>query len=191
MTPEEFALARAKLRESDAELARLLVVSEDVVRAWSAGGRRIPRRQARLIEWYAIAAERQAALERAGIEECGWLKSLDSQPPPEGDEEMESHLKTLQDHVATCPTCGARERFLRERFPPMPELPQPLALRPLIAWADVVERFPRVVRTPLLILPFLLVFGGFGVAVALADGTLKLVLALVFIVALFAIRFMR
>jgi hypothetical protein len=191
MTPEEFALARAKLRESDVELARLLAVGEDAIRAWYAGNRKIPRRQARLIEWYAIAADRQAALERAGIEECGWIKSFDSQPPPDGDKEMESHLKRLQDHVATCPTCVARERFLSDRFPPMPEFPQPLILRPLIAWADVVERVPRLVRTPLLILPFVLVFGGLGVAVALADGTLKLVLALLFVVALLAIRFMR
>jgi hypothetical protein len=63
------------------------------------------------------AADRQAALEASGLPECHWLEAWDASctRPSRGE------FSALVKHVRTCGVCHARDRYIAERFPPMPE----------------------------------------------------------------------
>jgi hypothetical protein len=52
----------------------------------------------------------------------------------------------LQQHLSSCAACQARERFIQERFPNMPEAPMPLWLRVLGQIAQRVDALPSWLR---------------------------------------------
>jgi len=143
MTPEEFAIARGKLGWSDEKLAAELQVAPKVVRAWADGTLHIPKHDAQTIAWEAAAAERHAALEASGIPECGWVKAWEAEPLPKRAEAVEAHFKRLQAHADHCALCQERERFIRERFPEMPEFPKTPLMSGFAAWERFLQRFPE------------------------------------------------
>ena len=128
------------------------------------------------IEWFSAVEDRAAALKNPGIEECAWAEVADAKPLPEDADELEASAKQFEDHAAHCPTCQARERSIRERFPPMPALPHSSLGRAFLAWSDVADRFPKWARTPIGVLPFFVIPAAIGVGVALTHGALKVVL---------------
>jgi transcriptional regulator with XRE-family HTH domain len=142
MTPEEFALARQKIGLSDERLAAELGVNPKTVRAWINGSVRIPKHDAQMIAWRAALEERQKALEEARIPYCDWVKDWEAKPIPPRTEDMEAHFKTLDAHTAQCPTCQERERFVRERFGAMPEMPVSGLASTFLAWQRFLDRFP-------------------------------------------------
>ncbi len=142
MTSEEFAIARGQLGWSDEQLAAELQVSPKVVRAWTDGTMRIPRRDAHWIEWHAAIAARQAALQATGLRECEWVKAWEAEPLPKREADLEPHFKRLDSHAEHCALCQEREQFLRARFPPMPEPPQSSLVAAFGAWQRFLSRFP-------------------------------------------------
>ena len=143
MTPEEFAIARGKLGWSDEKLAAELGVSPKAVRGWADGSLRIPKHEAQSVAWHAALVERQAALQAAGIPECDWVKAWEAEPLPKRTEDLEPHFKRVETHADQCPICQERERFLRERFPPMPELPVTGLPGVMLGWQRWLSRFPE------------------------------------------------
>jgi len=143
MTPEEFAIARRKLGWNDDKLAAELSVSPKAVRAWTEGTLRVPKADAKRIAWLAALTERDAALEAAGLPQCEWVKSWDAEDLPKKDKDLEAHFKRLDDHADQCPTCQARERFVKERFGPLPEMPASGLVTVFQWWNRFLQRFPE------------------------------------------------
>ena len=158
MTPEEFAIARGKLGWSDEKLAAELQVAPKVVRAWADGTLQIPKHDAQTIAWEAAAAERHAALEASGIHECGWVKAWEAEPLPKRAEAIQAHFKRLKDHADHCALCQERERFIRERFPEMPEFPKTPLMSGFAVWDRFLQGFPEWTHP---------VFNGAGIITAL------------------------
>ncbi|HJU66700.1 MAG TPA: hypothetical protein VJ650_00530 [Gemmatimonadaceae bacterium] len=142
MTAEEFTAAKRTLGETDDQLAATLGVTPHVVRGWAEGKARIPARQAKYLTFLVAAKERQVALQESGLPECDWFRAHEDTPVPENTDELIKHAEALERHHEQCPTCQAREKYLGERFGPMPSLPTPGWVR-LFEW---VERLPPVAR---------------------------------------------
>jgi hypothetical protein len=142
MTPEEFREARQVLRETDDELASTFGVTPDVIRAWSRGTVRIPRRDAQYITFRVAAAERSDALKESGLPECEWMLTNDVPFETGTAEELVREAETLERHFQACPACQAREKYVTERFGPMPSPPSAGFLR-LFEW---VEHVPPIAR---------------------------------------------
>jgi hypothetical protein len=142
MTPEEFAIARQKLGWTDGQLAAELNVSEKIVHRWADGGLKIPKSDAQRIEWEAALAEREAALQAAGLGECDWMKSWEAKALPAREKDLDAHFKQVDDHAEHCSTCQAREQFLKERFSPMPAMPTSGLVSAFQRWHRFLQRFP-------------------------------------------------
>jgi hypothetical protein len=142
VTPAEFNAARAVLGLSDDHLAADTGVTPDIVRAWSSGAARIPPKYAQHLTWLVAAHERQAALATSGLPECEWLRSRQDLPSGASREAMMKDADAVMKHLEVCPVCLARQRYIEERFGPMPGLPRP-------GWLVVfewVERIPSSLR---------------------------------------------
>ena len=133
---------RRRLQQSDQELADLLGVSSDVVRAWTEGRREVPRRYAQQIEWLAVGAEREAALRDSGLPRCGWMEAHLAKPLAEDQDAVLKHVEAANDHAESCEVCTARERFVEDRFGPMPPMPQSGWMR-IFAWMERVPSWAR------------------------------------------------
>jgi hypothetical protein len=146
MTSSEFRRARAILGLSDDSLAAELAVTPAVIRAWDAGATAIPKRYGQHLTWLAARAERDAALSVSGLPVCAWMTSRPQPRPDAKSAEIAAELSLLADHARACPVCLARDRYVAERFGPMPEPPAPAWTR-VAAW---VAQLPPWARPPVL-----------------------------------------
>jgi hypothetical protein len=138
----ELRQARTSLRQSEEELAANLGVAPDLVRTWGTSRTAVPRRYAQQIEWLAAVAEREEALRASGLPECAWMQTYEGEPLPDDPDPLLKHIETGNRHVETCEVCVARDRFVVERFGPMPPMPQPGWMR-LFAWFERVPSWAR------------------------------------------------
>jgi hypothetical protein len=146
MTAEQFRAARELLGITDDELAADLRVTPAIVGAWADGTLGIPKRQAQDLAWRAALAERQQALRTSGLAECPWQLAREAAPVPENSNALLRELEATDKHIAECPICTARDRYIEEHFGPMPAPPE-------TAWSRVfarVERVPAWARPALL-----------------------------------------
>jgi transcriptional regulator with XRE-family HTH domain len=146
MTPVELVRAREALGLSRAQLAIELELSEETIEHWESGAGNVPRVYARQIAWLAAISERQQALAASGLPTCEWVTRWEAEPEPEKQEARLARFEALEQHGASCATCEARERYVTERFPPMPEPPLSPGLRVLRAIALGVARLPAWAR---------------------------------------------
>lgn len=142
MTAQEFSVAKQTLGETDDELAATLGVTPHIIRAWAHGITRIPSRHAKHITFLLAAKERELALTSSGLPQCEWLRTHDLRSETDSAEELMRQAETLDRHFQSCPTCQAREKYVSERFGPMPSPPTSGLLR-LFEW---VERVPPIAR---------------------------------------------
>lgn len=149
MSPTELSQARARLGKSEADLAEQLDVDVEIVQGWERGERPIPRLAVRRIRWLVAGAERDEALEASGLAACDWVADWGSAPLPEdGADATLKHFELLHEHVESCPTCQARQRFIAERFGPLPRYPAGGAVG-LTYWVfDRIESIPGWLRAP-------------------------------------------
>jgi hypothetical protein len=138
----ELRQARTTLGQSEEELAANLGVAPDLVRTWGTGRTAVPRRYAQEIEWLVAVAEREDALRTSGLPECGWMEAHVQKPLPDDPDQIPAHLETGNRHAETCDVCVARDRFVAERFGPMPPMPQPGWMR-VVAWFERVPSWAR------------------------------------------------
>jgi hypothetical protein len=136
MTTTEFNAAREILGHTDDQLAAELGVTPAIIQAWSAGNLNVPARhleQIRWLAWDAARPERELALHASGLPECAWLRDATAKPLPTKSDAAHAHFDAIEQHVSTCDVCTARERFVAERFGPMPPIPQPSWIR-IFTW---------------------------------------------------------
>jgi hypothetical protein len=146
MTAEQFRAARELLGITNDELAADLRVTPAIVGAWADGTLGIPKRQAQDLAWRAALAERQQALRTSGLAECPWQLAREAAPVPENSNALLRELEATDKHIAECPICTARDRYIEEHFGPMPAPPETV-------WSRVfarVERVPAWARPALL-----------------------------------------
>ena len=142
MNRADFQATRERLQQSDEELSELLGVSPDTVLAWTEGRKEVPRRYVQQLEWLAVSAEREDALRNSGLPECDWMRAHSAKPLADDQDAVLQHLEAANDHADVCQVCTAREKFVEERFGPMPPMPQSGWMR-VFAW---VERMPVWMR---------------------------------------------
>lgn len=123
MQASEFRSLRAKLSDSDEELAESLGEPVQRLRSWLNGAATVPRRPARVLSWLVAVKERQVALAASGIDECAWINRWDSVEAPTDIDEMTKHHEAAAAHILGCATCQARERYVKERLPDLPPFP--------------------------------------------------------------------
>jgi len=76
------------------------------------------------------------------LPECAWFRAHENPPDTEKTEDFIKYAEALERHFRHCPTCQAREKYVSERFGPMPSPPSVGLLR-LFEW---VERLPPTAR---------------------------------------------
>jgi transcriptional regulator with XRE-family HTH domain len=146
MTASEAAAARRSAGLTLEDLADELGVTPGIVRAWEAGAVAVPRRHAQHLAHRAAVAEREAALAASGLAECGRVAELLSAAEVSPLDETPACYEAVEAHARACPLCQARERFVAERFGPLPEPPTPAWLRPF----EWLERAPAWARPAIL-----------------------------------------
>jgi len=146
MTPTEVSAARERLGLTPERLAAEFAVTEKEVRGWEAGVVRIPRRYAERLAWQAAVAERDAALAASGLPECGWVTEWQSRPTPERVNDRTAHFRAVVAHAESCPVCLAREAYVTEHLPSMPDPTLPLSMK-FFAWVSrILDRVPSRFR---------------------------------------------
>jgi hypothetical protein len=151
MTSAELVAARQRLGLTPDQLAAELGIPPHAYRACEAGRAALPRRQAQVVAYRVAAVERDAALTASGLPECAWIAAWDRRAPA-ADARLEAtvrHLEEARAHAAACPTCQAREQFVRERFPDMPAPPVPGWMRAAGVVGDWVRARPAWARPAL------------------------------------------
>jgi hypothetical protein len=82
------------------------------------------------------AAAREAALDASGLPQCRWVEAWDAAHTNLRRDEFCALVK----HMRSCAVCRARDRYIAERFPP---IPQPHFVRILGAFLIVLARLVR------------------------------------------------
>ena len=134
VSPDELASARTRLGVTSDQLAAELGVTPHVYEAWERGSLRVPQRYLRVLAFRLALADREAALDASGLPDCEWMREWRDGPLKGGS--FAKHIEAGRRHAAQCPTCQARERFVRENLPPLPEPPMP-------GWLTLVRRGGR------------------------------------------------
>jgi hypothetical protein len=123
MTASEIVAARVELGYSVAECAESLEVPEEKIAEWEAGQTRIPRFNARMLEWHVAMKRRERAIE-AAVPKCAWVADRINRPDPGDDAEFQRELDEWDAHAASCPVCQARDKWADTHLGPAPPLPE-------------------------------------------------------------------
>jgi hypothetical protein len=142
----EFTGARERLSLTGPTLAVELGLTPHVIAAFEDGSVAVPKNIAQELQWRVAILERREALEASGLPDCAWVLKWEEAPMPSRSSEMVKHLDAFTVHTTACPTCLARERFVEERFGPLPERPMPGWQGIIVAITNRVERLPRLLQ---------------------------------------------
>jgi hypothetical protein len=99
-------------------------VTPAVVQAWESGSLAVPDRVSNELAWRTAASERTEALRQSGLPECSVLSELNAKIAGRGTGATLKELGEIVKHTASCPVCQARDKYLTDRFPPLPPRPQ-------------------------------------------------------------------
>jgi transcriptional regulator with XRE-family HTH domain len=143
MNPNEAIAARKTLGLTHSSLAADLGLTPSVIAAWEAGSVGVPKRFEEQLRYQAALAERRAALVVSGLPECEWYKAWENEDVPEKVKAQMKYLERGVSHSASCSVCLARDKFIAERFGPMPPAPKSTSTR-VFGWvSDRAEKLPR------------------------------------------------
>ena len=143
MDAAELCRARDLLGYDDAKLAADLGLPPNVVTAWSSGHDKVPRHIARDLRWRAAVITQEKLVADSGLPACEWLEAFEAQPVPEKLDARVKRLEKLNEHSRACPTCLAREAWVRAHCPPLPERPLPLWVKGVGLLVSLAERLPK------------------------------------------------
>jgi DNA-binding XRE family transcriptional regulator len=144
MSPDELASARARLGASSDQLAAELGITPHVYEAWERGRLRMPARYDRILRFRLALADREAALVASGLPDCAWMREWRDGELQGGS--FAKHLEAGRRHASQCAVCQARERFVRETLPPLPDPPVPewlTLVRRTLQWLSARPRWSR------------------------------------------------
>ncbi len=137
--------ARQRLGLTADRMAAELGIPPHAYHACEVGRATLPRRGAEHLAFRLAAVERADALRDSGLPTCSWLEEWDARTPVERSA-LTAHLQRGEAHAQACDLCRARERFVRDRFPAMPEYPRPAWMRVLGAVHARVGSLPAWLR---------------------------------------------
>lgn len=105
-----------------------------------------PRPRENQARWLAAmdqraAAEREA-LRASRLPECEWMAREAEALPPTAPSALLDRVQRMNAHADSCGVCGARARYLHERFGPIPDVPRS-ALSRLVAPIERLAPVPR------------------------------------------------
>lgn len=162
MTPNEAIAARKALGLTQSSLAADLGLTPSIIAAWEAGSVDVPKRFEDQLRYRAAGAERLAALAVSGLPECEWDKAWEKgkEAVPDKIEAQVKYVERGVSHRASCTVCQARDKFILDRFGPMPHAPMSTSMR-LFGWvSDRTEKLPRWAQPAVWVG---LAFGGYSV----------------------------
>lgn len=145
MTGEELAARRKAAGLTEQDLAGLLRRHVDEVRDLEASSRSLPRGLVRELDWHLAHAERDRALEQAGLPECPWVKERTRNLDYARVADVERAMNEVEAHVPACERCREREAFVAN-LPPLPPPPLSATMRSLAWLADRIGRLPERAR---------------------------------------------
>ena len=151
MNASELAAARHRLGLTPDQLAAELGVPPHAYRACEAGRATLPRRETRMLAHLLATADRDEALAASGLPECAWIDAWHRRAPA-ADAPPDARLRYFEEvgaHASSCPVCQARVRFVRERFPDLPEPPLPTGMRLMARARDWLAERPAWLRPSL------------------------------------------
>jgi len=142
MDVAELCRARDTLGYSDQVLAADLGLPPNVVTAWTSGRATVPKHIVRDLRWRVALIEQEKMITESGLAACEWVTAFEAQPTPEKLKEQAKRLEELTAHVKACPTCLAREAWVAEHCPPLPERQLPLWIKAVGQLVKFAERLP-------------------------------------------------
>ena len=148
MTSLELAEARRRLDLTPTDLAATYGLSPEAVLAMEQGRAPVPKRMARDLTWQVALLERSAILAGSGLPECAEATRFAKQAEGQEGDELLRALEALNAHAEDCTVCRAREEYLEEQAPPLPEPPLPFWIRAIGRVTEAVGRLPRGIRPP-------------------------------------------
>ncbi|HEY2375781.1 MAG TPA: hypothetical protein VGH98_07360 [Gemmatimonadaceae bacterium] len=109
---------------------------------------KLPKYQAQVVAFRLACAERDEAFAKSGLPTCRWTEQWEREAPA-SDASLESRIaygERAALHAKMCTICQAREKFEKEHFPDMPQLPVAGWMRVLGSAANWVEARPEWTR---------------------------------------------
>ena len=145
MNGPALAAARQRLGLTTDRMAAELGIPPHAYRACEEGRATLPRRGAGHLAFRLAAVERADALRDSGLPACAWMERWDAETPDERTA-FTAHLQRGEAHARACDVCQARERFVRDHLPPMPEYPRSAGMRALGTVHARVQSLPAWLR---------------------------------------------
>jgi DNA-binding transcriptional regulator YiaG len=142
MNGSEARAVRIALGLTEDQLAASMRTTPAVVAAWESDRIKVPRSIAIDLTWQSAHLERLAALQASGLPTCGWVAAFETEPVPDKIKLQAAHFERLVEHAKSCETCGARDAFIKDRFPPMPPAPRHGIMAIIGPIAERIQRLP-------------------------------------------------
>jgi len=143
MQASEAVAIRERIGLTREDLAAEFGMTPDVVAAWETGRVKVSKRIARELHWRQSALDREAALTASGLAECAWMLAWEQEPSPTSLKAQTAYLERGVAHARSCPVCLEREKYIADRFPPMPPRPMPFWIESFSKVGDRVAKLPR------------------------------------------------
>jgi len=143
------------------ELAISLDLTPRIVAAFEDGSLAIPGKTAAEMTWRVATIDRREALSSSGLPECRWIDDWKAEPKPSDTRAQNKRIVALSKHVSTCPICQAREKFVEDRFGPMPKRPVTGWLGAMVAIGKQVDRLPPWMRPGVRVALFFIAYSAF------------------------------
>jgi hypothetical protein len=151
ITSAELLAARTRLGLSPKEFASELGMPVDWYVDFEAGRAKLPRKEAEWVTYRLACAERDDALAKSGLPTCSWIHEWIRELPP-SDAKLQKRVAYFERgdlHAKSCPTCLAREQFVREHFPNLPKPPVAGWMRVFGAITNWIQARPEWLRPAL------------------------------------------
>jgi hypothetical protein len=123
MMAAELVDVRTRLGLSVGSVATEFNVTPSVVEAWESGSLAIPARVAKTLAFRSAAYERTEALRLSGLPECAVVAGLRAKLQAHGTGATVAEVRAIAAHSTACAICQAREKYIADRFPPLPAPP--------------------------------------------------------------------
>ena len=107
-------------------------------------GKPLPRFIEKDLEWALACFERDHAMEQSGLPPCPWMEDQVKRIPTD-HKQLEAFNARLEQHVAQCPTCQARNTYA-DRLPPLPPMPLHGWMGVLVRVHDAIAKLPKPLR---------------------------------------------
>lgn len=148
MTPSEFLAARKTLGLTHEEIASDLGLTPHVIAGFESGAARVPKAIEMELNWRVAHAQRNAIFAASGLPDCPVALEFQRTAAVAEQKDLLKAGEVFVAHMNNCPTCKAREEYLKRYAPPIPEMPMPASVRTVGHIESLLQRLPVPLRPP-------------------------------------------